>query len=468
MQKIAWQREILRMLVIVSLATAAGLSFDKPLWGVIVGLVFSQLLLIRSVHALFLWSNDKGPAPQDSGLVGHSADLLVKRERNLTKKIKKQKKQLKRISAGIESLQDGVLIVDKDGYMMSFNTAACRLFSLRTETDRGQHITNFIRAPSFVKYFEKGKYNKVIELENPQRLNSMIQIQVVKFGRNQKLVIVRDVTERQKVEKMRQNFIADVSHELRTPLTVINGYLEMLSDTDLNPGVNRAIHQMTEQSERMKRLVNDLLHLSKLETNHSDEGKEWFDLDALGAVCVDQLQHYSPVSLAHSDTFTTQLQYECSAQVDVFGFVEEMNSIVTNLVTNAIKYGRKEGQAAQVLVSIHPVKKEVKGLETGVEAGVETGLEAGIETDIEGGVEVSVEDQGNGIAGNHLTHLTERFYRVDESRESTVGGSGLGLSIVRHALEHHGVTLKIESELGKGSRFSFILPDDRIRLKESA
>lgn len=452
MQKIAWQREVLRLSLIMFLSTAAGISFDKPLWGVIAGLIVSHILLFRSLNALFIWSNEKGPAPQDSGLVGHSTDLLVKRERNLNRKIKKQKKQLKRISSGIESLQDGVLIVDKEGYMMTFNAAASRLLNLRSETDRGQHITNFIRVPSFVRYFEAAKYNKVIELENPQRLNSIVQIQVVKFGRNQKLIIVRDVTERQKVEKMRQNFIANVSHELRTPLTVINGYLEMLSDVDVNPGVNRAIHQMNEQSERMKNLVNDLLHLSKLESNNSDAGQDWFDFHALGAVCVDQLQGYSAGFLTESNIAPAELQYECTVNVEVLGFVEEMNSILTNLITNAIKYGRKEGQTAQVKVSIHratPIGSDNK---------------SNNDNDVSSGIEIMITDQGDGIAENHLAHLTERFYRVDESRESTVGGSGLGLSIVRHALEHHGAVLRIESEVGKGSRFSFIIPADRIRL----
>lgn len=441
MQTKAWQAEALRIVVIVGLATAAGVSFEKPLWGAIAGLIVSHFLLLRNVHGLFLWSNEKARAPQDSGLVGYSADLLVKRERSLNKKIKKQKKQLKRIFSGIESLQDGVLIVDKEGCMVAFNTSACRLLGLRKETDQGQHITNLIRAPRFVQYFEKGKFSKVIELENPQRLNSIVQIQIVKFGRNQKLLIVRDVTERQRVETMRQNFIADVSHELRTPLTVINGYLEMLSDVDVNPGVNRAIHQMSEQSERMKSLVNDLLHLSKLESNNNEADKDWFNLNSLVAACVDQLRNYIPLHQSATDSHQfspAQLEYKCEVNAEVFGFVEEMNSVVSNLITNAIKYGAKENEVAQVIIRISAVEQ---------------------------GIEVAVEDKGEGIAQKHLAHLTERFYRVDESRESTVGGSGLGLSIVRHALDHHGAKLDIQSEVGKGSRFSFTLPIDRLKIK---
>ena len=155
MQQIAWQREFLRIVLIVALATAAGMSFDKPFWGALVGLVVSQIFMLRRLNELFRWSNNQGPAPQDSGLVGYSADVLIRRERVLNKKIEKQGKQLKRIAEGIESLQDGVLIVDQMGYMNAFNRASCHLLGLRLDTDKGQHITNLIRAPRFVKYFKK-------------------------------------------------------------------------------------------------------------------------------------------------------------------------------------------------------------------------------------------------------------------------------------------------------------------------
>jgi two-component system phosphate regulon sensor histidine kinase PhoR len=440
LQQIAWQREFLRIVLIVALATAAGMSFDKPFWGAMIGLVVSQLLMLRRLNELFRWSNNLGPAPQDSGLVGYSADVLIRRERVLKKKVTRQKKQLKRIAEGIESLQDGVLIVDQSGYMNAFNRASCHLLGLRVDTDKGQHITNLIRAPRFVKYFEKGDYTDVIELESPHRLNLTVQIQVTQFGIAQKVIIVRDVTERQRVEQMRQNFIGDVSHELRTPLTVINGYLEMLTDADMNPGMARAVRQMSEQTERMKSLVNDLLHLSKLESNNAGIGSEWFEFQPLCAVSVDQLKAYTPVSLTGEKFPEAEIHCDCASDIEILGFADEINSVLINLITNAIKYGRKEGHAAQVSISINKLTQ---------------------------GVEIAVADKGDGIAPNHLTHLTERFYRVDESRESTIGGSGLGLAIVRHALEHHDAYLKIESTLGRGSRFSFIIPTERIRHKNS-
>lgn len=440
MQQIAWQREFLRIVLIVALATAAGMSFEKPFWGALIGLVVSQLLMIRRLNELFRWSNNQGPAPQDSGLVGYSADVLIRRERILNKKIDRQSKQLKRIAEGIESLQDGVLIVDQNGYMNAFNRAACHLLGLRIDTDKGQHITNLIRAPRFVKYFEKGDYSEVIELESPHRLNLTVQVQVTQFGIDQKVIIVRDITERQRVEQMRQNFIGDVSHELRTPLTVINGYLEMLADADMNPGITRAVRQMSEQTDRMKSLVNDLLHLSKLESNNAGTGNDWFEFQPLCAVSVDQLRAYTPVSLTGEKFPEAQIHCDCASDIEILGFADEISSVLSNLITNAIKYGRKEGEAAQVSIGIKNTSH---------------------------GIEISVADKGDGISANHLNHLTERFYRVDESRESTIGGSGLGLAIVRHALEHHDADLKIESTQGHGSRFSFVIPAERIRIKDS-
>jgi two-component system phosphate regulon sensor histidine kinase PhoR len=250
---------------------------------------------------------------------------------------------------------------------------------------------------------------------------------------------------------MRQNFIGDVSHELRTPLTVINGYLEMLQDADINSGVARAIKQMSDQASRMKSLVNDLLHLSKLESNNAGIGNEWFEFQPVCSVIIDQLKAYVPQSLTGEKQPKANISCDCSkagigfgsadfANIEVLGFAEEISSVLTNLITNAIKYGHKEGEAAQVQLTFNSGAL---------------------------GLEVIVSDGGDGIAANHLAHLTERFYRVDESRESTVGGSGLGLAIVRHALDHHDSQLKIESILGQGSRFSFVIPVERLRYKSA-
>ncbi|MEL7401307.1 MAG: histidine kinase dimerization/phospho-acceptor domain-containing protein, partial [Pseudomonadota bacterium] len=243
-----------------TLGLAAGWTIDQPLYGLLAGLIVAQIISIRTMDALFRWSYRQGPAPQDSGLIGYSVDKLIRREKHLKSKLAQQAKQLRRYNQGIESLHDGVVIIDKEGYITNFNGAAAQLLSLRKE-DMGQHIKNLIRTPTFIKYFDKGKYKDSLQFDTNHVKQLSLQVQITQFGIDQKVMLIRDVTERKRVETMRQNFIADVSHELRTPLTVINGYLEMLTDMELPGSLNKAVGQMNSQGQRMKSLVNDLIQL---------------------------------------------------------------------------------------------------------------------------------------------------------------------------------------------------------------
>lgn len=424
MQKVAWQREVLRILVVIGLGIALGWSAHHVLWGFIAGLISALVMTIRSMDALYRWSYRQGPPPQDAGLVGYSVDKLIRREKNLKNKLAQQAAQLQRYNQGIESLHDGVVVIGQDGYITNFNGSAARLLGLRKQ-DSGQHITNLIRNPRFTRYFNEGDYGSSLQFDVSHRKQYSLQVQITQFGIDQKVMLVKDITERKRVETMRQNFIADVSHELRTPLTVVNGYLEMLQDMELPPALARAISQMGSQSQRMTGLVNDLIQLSKLESANTEQLGSWFDLQQLGYSVVDQLK-----ALAGD-----RIRYRCDTRIEVQGFTDEMSSVLSNLLTNAVKYG---GEGA-IEFSIRPLFD---------------------------GVKVSVSDQGPGIPPQHISRLTERFYRVDDSRESSVGGSGLGLAIVKHALEHHDAVLDIESTLGKGSTFSFLLPDERCRVHQ--
>ena len=426
MHQSAWQKEILRISVVTGLGLSLGWSVGYPLIGLMAGLLISLSMLLRAMSALYRWSYRQGPPPQDSGLVGYSVDKLRRREKNLKGKLAQQAKQLRRYNQGIESLHDGVVIIDQDGHISGFNGSAARLLGLRPE-DAGQPVTNLIRVPRFTRYFNNGDYSEALQFDVTQRTTISLQVQITQFGLDQKVMLIKDITERKRVETMRQNFIADVSHELRTPLTVINGYLEMLEDMDLPAPVKRATSQMNNQGLRMKDLVNDLIQLSKLESAATDDMGDWFDLSRLGHSVVDQVR-----SLAGD-----RIRFHSPVTCEIQGFAEEMNSVLTNLLTNAVKYGG--------------------------DGTIDFAIESFGDS-----VKVSVRDHGPGIPPEHIGHLTERFYRVDDSRESSVGGSGLGLAIVKHALEHHDTALDIESTLGKGSTFSFIISPERSRLKISA
>jgi two-component system phosphate regulon sensor histidine kinase PhoR len=410
----ALQRELFRVGIIVLAGVAAGWSVGYSLYGLLIGLAISHVISIRQASSIFKWSYRQGPAPQDSGLIGYSADRIIRREKTLKDRLLNQAKMLQRYNQGIEALKDGVVVLDSAGHITTFNSAATRMLYLRKD-DSGQHITHLIRVPQFVRYFRSNDFGEPLQFD---LRNVSLQVQITEFGIDQKIMLVRDVTERKRVETMRQDFIADVSHELRTPLTVINGYLEMLSDMDTPPPLTKALNQMGSQASRMTNLVNDLIQLSKLESASRERDGVAFDLTALCHQVAGEMKGYSGDAVVSIDT-------DRSLIID--GFKEEMHSALTNLVTNAIKYG--DGKQVDIVIASS-----------------------------DRGIEVAVTDQGPGIPPEHLSRVTERFYRVDESRESTIGGSGLGLSIVKHALEHHDAELKIESTQGQGSTFSFVIP----------
>ena len=410
----ALQRELFRVGIIVLAGVAAGWSVGYSLYGLLIGLAISHVISIRQASSIFKWSYRQGPAPQDSGLIGYSADRIIRREKTLKDRLLNQAKMLQRYNQGIEALKDGVVVLDSAGHITTFNSAATRMLYLRKD-DSGQHITHLIRVPQFVRYFRSNDFGEPLQFD---LRNVSLQVQITEFGIDQKIMLVRDVTERKRVETMRQDFIADVSHELRTPLTVINGYLEMLSDMDTPPPLTKALNQMGSQASRMTNLVNDLIQLSKLESASRERDGVAFDLTALCHQVAGEMKGYSGDAVVSIDT-------DRSLIID--GFKEEMHSALTNLVTNAIKYG--DGKQEDIAIASS-----------------------------DRGIEVAVTDQGPGIPPEHLSRVTERFYRVDESRESTIGGSGLGLSIVKHALEHHDAELKIESTQGQGSTFSFVIP----------
>lgn len=412
-----WYTETIRFLIPVSLGSLAGYSVDMTFAGFVAGLVCLLAMLYYNMSQFYQWADHKGASPYDGGLIGFGSDRLVRKEKKLRRKIARQKLELKSYQDGIESLSDGVLIIDRLGHITSFNEAAGLLFDFQ-HSDLGQHIKNLIRHPLFISYLEQHQFDQPLRLKTPQRA---LKFQISNFGGRQKIIIVRDITQEARVETMRQNFIADVSHELRTPLTVINGYVELLQDMDMSAPTEKALAHISTQGLRMQNLVNDLIELSKLESSNVSEAGEWFELDVLIHSIVDQLQSYG----------TADIVFDSGCSARVFGVEAQMKSIVTNLLTNAVKYGGDEN----VTITIKPESC---------------------------GIRVIVIDQGEGIPEQHLPRLTERFYRVDESRESTKGGTGLGLAIVKHALEHHDSELRIESFLGQGSRFSFLLPESRV------
>ena len=255
-----------------------------------------------------------------------------------------------------------------------------------------------------------------------------IMLQAFPFGNRRNLLLVQNVTDLQKADSMRRDFVANVSHEMRTPITVLMGFLETVQTLDLEKSQrDQYCDMMMSQAQRMKSLVEDLLTLANLESNSLPAATNKINTETLMALLRNDAEALSQGR--HSFSFEV-LDQQC-----VLGEEREILSAFSNLVSNAIRYTPDAGAIK-----------------------VKWGINS------QGQGEFSVEDTGPGIASEHLARLTERFYRVDRSRSRDTGGTGLGLAIVKHIASRHQAQLLIESMPGKGSTFTLRFPKERLTL----
>ena len=338
-------------------------------------------------------------------------------------------KQLKKIRSALRALRDAVILLNDDDGLEWWNQAAQDLLSLQS-TDKGRCIFDFIQAPEFSHYYQAATTPNTdtddsVHIASWQDPNRYLKCELTPFG-DEKLLIIYDVTRLQHLEAMRRDFVANVSHELRTPLTVLMGYLENFSDQpELPSHWRRGFELMTQQTARMNRVVNDLLLLSRIEI---EETHEFNDIDM-----TKLLTHVYDDAQAYNQEYQHTIHLHIDTYDGLYGSEMYLNSALSNLVINAIKYTPKGGN-----ISISWTKTP-------------------------DGCRFAVEDNGIGIAPQHLKRLTERFYRVDSGRSRATGGTGLGLAIVKHVLYQHEAQLQIESVEGAGSTFSAVFPDCYVR-----
>lgn len=393
-------------------------------------LVLAALLLqhLWSLSRFMRWlASPEEEPPEANGLWGQVLDRLYHQQRLQQAQQQELRELLDRIQDSGQALRDGVVMLDKAGDLEWWNQAAEQLLGLRQPSDLGQPITHLVREPRFIDYFEQQHYQEPLVIRSPLADDRTLEFHITLFGANERLLLVRDFTRMQRLERMRQDFIANVSHELRTPLTVLSGYLETFSDHlhDLAPKWQRGLKLMGQQAKRMENLVEDLLMLSRLETTEVEYEQEPLQLRPL-------LESIRTDALALSEQ-QHSIQLHLLSDCPLYGSEKELRSAFSNLVFNAVKYTPPG-----------------------------TSIEIYWEDDEQGGGQLIVQDHGPGIEARHLARLTERFYRVDPGRSTSTGGTGLGLAIVKHVLLRHGAQLTIQSRPGEGSRFCCHFPAQRI------
>ncbi|CUS48345.1 MAG: two component signal transduction system phosphate regulon histidine kinase PhoR [Idiomarinaceae bacterium HL-53] len=387
------------------------------LFGMVVWNQFYQQRLSR-----WLWHSRTMHPPQALGTWSDIYDGIYRTLRRSQFRRRNLALILQRFREAAESIPDALMVLEEGGNLVWSNRLAQLYFGLKWPTDKGIRITNFIRHPRFVKYFRRADFKEPITLTSPLGDQRTIEIRIMPYAGRQWLVIARDVSRISKLERMRKDFVANVSHELKTPLTVMQGYLELMEDPELMPPkqLKKAVHDISLQTGRMQLMVEQLLTLSRMESQ-TQEAADIIRMDKLIPRVLADMK-------IMAEAKSLELRSELEKGIIVQGSEEKLTAAIQNLVVNAIKYSQ---EGAHI---------EVTWKRTAA------------------GAAFAVQDNGPGIAAEHIPRLTERFYRVQSDRNSKSGGTGLGLSIVKHSLEHHRSRLEVRSTLGKGSLFSFEIP----------
>ncbi|MCP1314878.1 MULTISPECIES: phosphate regulon sensor histidine kinase PhoR [unclassified Halomonas] len=428
-----WSRELWRIAWLGTLGVVLGWLFGAPGFGLALGLAACLFHHLRQLRALYQWltlePSEEPPAAK--GLWGDLLDRLYRYQKSQRITQGRLRAMLARIQESSEAMRDSVVMLDRHGDLEWWNSAATEMLGLQTAHDRGQHITNLLRDPGFVRYFASREYGEPLTLTSPIDERRILQYQITLYGDDERLLMARDITRLHRLEQMRQDFVANVSHELRTPLTVLSGYLETYGDLSdqLPPRLGRGILQMQAQTRRMENLVNDLLLLSRLEIDQG--GKDHHPLaltPLLDSICQDARalsaqQHETP----------QRIELDLEGDLRLMGSEQELRSAISNLAFNAVRY---------------------------TPAGSHIVLRSGVLPTGEAYVEV--QDDGHGIDPIHIPRLTERFYRVDKGRSTATGGTGLGLAIVKHVLLRHDARLVIDSLPEQGARFRCVFPATRL------
>ncbi|HED18335.1 MAG TPA: phosphate regulon sensor histidine kinase PhoR, partial [Gammaproteobacteria bacterium] len=415
-----WQKELWRNLGLILAGLVIGILVGNMALGLLVVLVIYTGWHLYNIHQLICWLREgrKFRPPEARGIWDDVFENIFRLQQRNRKRKRELRSMLKRFHKITVALPDATVELRSGSDQIEWwNNAAAKYLGFESPRDSGQRISNLLRYPAFIEYLHKGDYEQAIEIPSPVDENITLRVRVIPYSGNRRLVLARDMTRMQKLERMRQDFVANVSHELRSPLTVVSGYLETLLDAGaVETEFAGQLQSMQQQTERMNCIVDDLMLLSRLENEVPHPDQQAVPVAAL----IDSIIGQGRVL---SGTAEHTIVSDVDDALCIKGSESELYSAFSNLVFNAIRYTQAGGHISICwkLIDGEPV--------------------------------FSVEDSGAGIEAHHIPRLTERFYRIDTGRSRASGGTGLGLAIVKHVLLRHEGELEIDSEPGKGSCF---------------
>lgn len=425
-----WLRELRNVVLGGGAAALLGLAAGHVAAFLLAASLGYLLWHLRHLYRLERWlrSGKVHEVPDARGVWGDVFGRLYRMRRKSRRRKHQLQAVIDRFLEAANAMPDAVVVLRPNGTIEWFNRAASSLLGLQRPQDPGQPVTNFVRDPAFREYLLRGEHEDALELQSPEDEQTRLSVRIVPYGRERRLLIAHDVTRLHRLERMRQDFVANLSHELRIPLTVIQGYVETLSEMeggqDVPQGWRRPLEHIRQQSERMAALVADLVQLSRLDAPVRKRPQAPVRVaEMLGRISEDARSLQTECASVH---------IEADEGLRIVGDHNELQSAFSNLLVNALRHTPPSGDVY------------LRWYADGE------------------GAHLAVQDTGEGIEAHHIPRLTERFYRVDKGRSRASGGSGLGLAIVKHVLLRHDAALRIASTPGKGSTFTCDFPRSRI------
>lgn len=428
MQDIRWKT----FWVGISLLSASLIIWvAKDIVAALIFLCFALSIYIAShiywIYKLQIWlkSPNLNDIPEGRGIWESIFSALFQHQRKNVRTEAELIAALQGFKQATSALPDGIAVLNHRNEIEWCNPPAELLLGLDLDKDINQPIQNLVRYSEFISYLHSKDFSHPITVKSMRNAESTLQLLLIVFGTAQKLLICRDISVQEKIDMMRRDFIANVSHELRTPLTVVGGFLETLMDTKgaVTESTKSYFDMMINQTSRMRLIIEDLLTLSRIESNNEVPTSAIINMNML----LSMIQN-DAIALSHGKH---EVHLNADKSLNIKGNREELLSAFTNLVSNAVRYTPEGGD---ITISWQLKNKQAV---------------------------FSVQDSGIGIEEHHIARLTERFYRVDRGRSRDTGGTGLGLAIVKHILSRHKAKLDVESVIGEGSTFSITFPQSR-------
>jgi two-component system phosphate regulon sensor histidine kinase PhoR len=428
----AARKFLIGVLLFLAAGTAIGWLYERPILGLLAAALAALLWQVRQLLSFdrALRTGDFDNFRQGEGIWEQIFSRFQYENDKAARRKKSYRQLLREVRKSTNAMPDGAVILNTENEIITCNRAAKHLAGLKRKKDRGQRVDNILRDPELTRLLHADDQQLTVEMASPVVDGGWLNCRVVPYGADQKLLLLRDITERMRLSKMRRDFVANASHELRSPLTVIAGYLDSLADDDDVPHAwQKPVEQMQNQAHRMRQILGELLELSRLESAGKASVDEPVDVGHL----LDESKHAFE---GHADI--ADIVVNVASTAELRGNAAEIETIIVNLLSNAARYTPPDGQITLTWRS---------------------GSD---------GADIVVSDTGEGIDAEHIPRLTERFFRIDKGRGREDGGTGLGLAIVKHVLARYDGELIITSEPGAGSEFRCHFPPDRIVLTPPA